>query len=153
MKFAYIAPALLGLPLAFAGDEPLTNTTLQAMIEGLGYTTKNIATDPAKSSLWEFTVKTTAFNVPMSAEISPSGNYVWVTVNLGAQPKENASLVGLLKANSSIQPSFFYFTTKTENLKLAHPIDNRNISPAILKRVIDKVVKDVDSNASVWQAK
>jgi len=141
------AVATLSYPFFFA-DDPLTPDSLNNMIKGLGYETKNINTD-AKPK-YEFTCKTQKFNIPISGEVSPSGNYVWLTINLGAVSKDTSKHLPLLSANADIQPSFFY-VTKKDSLMLASPIDNRGISAAVLKRVVEKMIKDVDNTATLWQ--
>jgi hypothetical protein len=55
----------------------------------------------------------------------------------------------LLRENFNIQPTFFYVTTK-DNLFAAQAIDNRNISPAVFNRCVQKLVTDIESTAKVW---
>lgn len=139
-------PVLIG----FAEPDQLDYPKLKTMISNLGYTVKEIGTEVGKEKA-QIDIKTEAFNIPMGAEISPSRNYVWMTVNLGSNPSADQSKA-LLRQNASIQPSFFYLT-KEDRLMLALPIDNRSITPDVMKRVIDKIAKDVASTSKDWQAK
>ena len=154
MKAGYLTCLIaFGLPvLAGVGvgqDEPkqLDAAGLKSMIEGLGYEVKDLVTDPGKEK-YEFVVKTNGFNVPLGGEISPSKNYIWLTANLGAV-KTSTKYEELLRANSAIQPSFFY-VTKSNYLMIALAIENRGVTPSWLKKGIDKVGNDVEAQASVW---
>ncbi len=139
-------PVLIG----FAEPDQLDYPKLKTMISNLGYTVKDIGTEVGKEKA-QIDVKTDAFNIPVGAEISPSKNYVWLTVHLGSNPTGD-QFKALLRQNGSVQPSFFYLT-KDDRLMLAHPIDNRSITPDVMKRVVDKVVKDVGNTSKDWQAK
>ena len=121
---------------------------LKKLIEGLGYEVKDLNTDPGKEK-FEFQTKTANFNVPVAAELSPSKNYVWLTINLGTNSPTKKH-EQLLKENANIQPSFFYITSKN-NLMLAAPMDNREISAAILKRCLEKLINDVDKTSATWK--
>ncbi len=151
-RLIFLGTAALALPLlvGFSQSDQLDYPKLKTMLTNLGYTTKDIGTEVGKEKA-QIDIKTEAFNIPMGAEISPSKNYVWITVNLGANPTADQSKA-LLRQNATIQPSFFYLT-KDEKLMLGHPIDNRSITPDVMKRIIDKLAKDVDSSAKDWQAK
>lgn len=121
---------------------------LKAMVEGLGYEVKVMNTEPGKEK-FEIPTKTANFNVPVAAEISPSKNYIWLTVNLGTNSPTKKH-EQLLKENANIQPSFFYITSKG-SLMMAQPLDNRELTPAIMKRCLDKIVNDVDKTSASWK--
>lgn len=136
--------ALSSSQVASRQDEGKWDTArLQSALTELGYETKELS-----SSKWEFTVKTTGFNIPIGAEISPSGNYLWLTVFLGKEPTEAKSLV-LLKKNGSIQPSFFYVTEKG-SLMMAIACENRALTNVALRRSIEKLRDDVDKTSEAW---
>lgn len=128
--------------------EKLTAESLKKMAEGLGFELKTLNTETGKEK-YEIPVKTATLNIPVGAEISSSTNYIWLTVNLG--PNSSAKKhEEMLKSNGSIQPCFFYVSSKGA-LLMAEPIDNRGITPAILKRCLDKLVADVDKTTAIWQ--
>lgn len=151
-KLIFLGTAVLALPLlvGFSQSEQLDYPKLKTMITNLGYTVKDIGTEVGKEKA-QIDITTEAFNIPMGAEVSPSKNYVWMTVNLGSNPSAEQAKA-LLRQNATIQPSFFYLT-KDDRIMLAHPIDNRSITPDVMKRIIDKLAKDVGSTAKDWQAK
>jgi hypothetical protein len=131
------------------GEEPvrLSADDLKTMLTNLGHDLKQINKDVDKEK-WEFAVKTASFNVPVGAEVSPSKQFIWLTVSLGPitdkqDPKE------LLRLNGRIQPTQAYLSAK-DVLMLAFAIENRSDTPALMKSRIEKLTVDVEKSASVW---
>lgn len=141
-------PVLAGILVTQDAEKPLEPDALKTMIEGLGYEVKVLSAEAGKEK-FEFLVKTDAFNVPMAAEITPSKNYIWLTANLG-KSGEKANYEGLMKANGIVQPVQFY-VTKSGTLMVGLPIENHGVTPAWMKKGVEKVAADVSSQASVWQ--
>jgi hypothetical protein len=149
---AVLTPALL----AFAPppvQSPLDAASLKAMLEGLGHNPKPINSEPGKEK-FEVVMKTTELTVPVGVEISPSGNIIWLTVNVGAAPAGDkataARFADLLRSNAKTQPSFFYITTNNL-LMFAVPVENRAVAPAVLKRWMDKLAEDTQKTRSLWE--
>ncbi len=147
---AVAAGVSVGMTLAPAkqdGDK-LTAATLKNMLSGMGYELKTLNAEEGKEK-YEIPLKSANLNIPVAAELSPSGNYIWFTVNLGmnSSTKKHEEL---LKENFNIQPTFFYITAKG-NLMAAEAVDNRAVSASVFKRVLDKIVLDVDKTSKVWQ--
>lgn len=150
---------IFGLPLA-AGllfavapsfqETKLDHAKLKTLVSGLGYEVKDLS-----ESKLEFTVKTEGLNIPLGAEISPSGRYIWLTAFLGPSgPGTELDKVSgqLLRANGKVQPTFFYVTSK-DNLMAAFATENRNVEASHLKLAIDKLSKDLDSTRDIWLIK
>lgn len=129
----------------------ITPPELKSTIEGLGYEVKVLNSEVGKEK-FEFTLKTEGFNVPVGAEISPSKNYVWFTVFLGKPPTDVSKHTALLKRNQKVQPNFFYITESAGNLMMGIGVDNRGITAKDIKRVTDKLAKDVGDSAPDWQS-
>lgn len=136
-------------PAVFLQATVLEPADLQKMVDGMGYTTKMLNEEKGKEK-FEFTIKAEGFDVPIAAEVSPSKNYVWFTVLLGKASEDGAKNTALLKENFKIQPDFFYITEKG-NLMMGIAVDNRGVSPAVIKRVTDKLSEDVSKTSKVWQ--
>lgn len=123
---------------------------LREMLVQLGYEVRDISKDAGKEK-YEVTFKTDGFNVPIGYEISPSLNYIWLTVNLGDAPKSgNDKTLQLLKQNGKIQPSFFYITD-SGRLMMAIAVENRGLTNAILKARSEAVSENVEKTSKVWQ--
>lgn len=144
-----LGAALLTSNSAVAGgnQDKLNGASLKTMIEGLGYETKALNEEAGKEK-YEFKINKAGFDIPIAAEVSPSTNYVWLTVFLGAV-KPTHKFEELLKQNTKIQPSQFYITSKG-SLMVGIALDNRQINPAVLRRNIDKVSEDVSGSSTLW---
>ena len=142
---------LFFIPLVGNGQncEPLNTAQLKKMLTELGYTTKDLETKPGKE---KYEVKHTlrAFDVPVGYEISPSTNFIWLTVMLGKHKTDTSYSFALLKHNAKIQPCFFYITA-SGNLMMGLAVENRGVTNAILRKHTDKILNDVIDNAAVWK--
>lgn len=129
--------------------QQLSALQLKDMITGLPYEVKALNEEPGKEK-YEFKVTTGEFDVPIAAEISPSRNYIWLTVYLGDAPKpDSPKCHALLQRNFRVQPCQFYITERGA-LMLGMAMENRGVTPAILSRTIKKVSEDVAGTADVW---
>jgi len=132
---------------ASATDDKIDAAQLKSMIEGLGYETKALNAEVGKEK-YTFTVKLSDYDVPIAAELSASTTYVWLTVFLGAS-KPTAKFEDMLKRNYQIQPCQFYITTKG-SLMMGVAIDNRQITPAVLKRNVDMLAENTTKSHEIW---
>ena len=128
---------------------PMDRPTLKKMIGELGYEVRDLESTPGKEK-YEVTISKQGFNVPMAYEISPSTNYIWITVFLGKAPAAgDTTNASLLHQNFIIQPCQFYVTDKG-NLMMGLAIENRGVSNAILKRLSDMVSDKVVQTSTYW---
>ena len=128
-----------------AQTEQLDTAGLRQLFSDLGYTLKDLDKDLGK---FEFTVQSTEVEIPIAAEISTSKNYIWLTVNLGKN-RPSLNHEELLKQNFIIQPDFFYITTKG-NMMMGTAMVNRSLRPADVRRIVEKLLRDVQSTRPVW---
>jgi hypothetical protein len=154
-KFRSVALAAVAggamFPVVFSQDDQITAPRLKEMVTNLGFEVKPLNEEPGKEK-YEFTVKTSDFDVPIAAEISGSKNYVWLTVYLGDAPKaDSPKCHALLSRNFKVQPSQFYITEKGA-LMLGFAMENRGITPVVFKRTYTKLSDDVVKTADIWNA-
>lgn len=149
VRAAIAVCVLAALPMTAAAD-PLTYPALKTMVEGMGYTPNELSktTDEPK---FEVTITTTGFNVPIGFEITKSGRYIWCTAYLGKSTLNGERALALLKRGPTVQPTSFWLTS-SDDLKIGIAIDNRDVTPAHLKFIIEKLAADVGSTADIWQA-
>ena len=122
---------------------------LRDMLVQLGYDVKDIVKDAGKEK-YSVTVTKEGLDIPIGYEISPSGSYIWLTVNLGDAPKEGSEkTLNLLKQNAKIQPTFFYITD-SGRLMCALPIDNRGVTNAILRTRSETISDNVAKTNEYW---
>jgi hypothetical protein len=130
--------------------DPITRPQLKEKLEQMGFVVKTITQEAGKEK-YSVDHPGTGFNVPIGYEISPSTNFIWLTVNLGkAEDLTPEKSEEMIKENGKIQPSFFYITS-TGLIMMAVAVENRGITAAILRRHIDKLVADVSKTSAVWQ--
>ena len=146
LLFAGLLPALANAQSC----DPLDARQLKDMLTQMGYTVKELNTESGKEK-YEVMIKTSSFNVPVAYEISASKNFIWLTAHLGS-PKDEYSTTNaaLLKQNGKIQPCQFYITEKGK-LMMGLAVENRGITPAIMRRHTDKFTGDVNNTSSYWQ--
>ncbi len=131
------------------GHEKLNGSLLKSMVEELGYKVKVLNAEAGKEK-YEIAFTKHDLDIPVALEISASKNYCWLTVFLGTAPKAPSDkFETLLKENFNCQPSFFYITAKG-NLMMGIPMENRYISPANMKRNIEKLSDDVGKTKAIW---
>jgi len=139
-----------GVPTSTSQDcGPINQTKLKDLLIQMGYTPKDIVTTPGKEK-YEIKITTGGLDVPMGLEISPSTNYIWLTVNLGNAPADSLKYFKFIKQNSKIQPALFY-VTDSGRLMMGLPVDNRGINNALLKRYTDFIAGKVADTKSYWQ--
>ena len=128
---------------------PINQTQLKEILVQLGYTPKDIISTPGKEK-YEIKLNRGGLDVPMGLEISPSTNYIWLTVFLGKAPSDSSKYFKLLKHNSKIQPALFY-VTDSGNLMMGLPVDNRGINNALLKRYTEFIAGKIADTKDTWQ--
>lgn len=147
LSCAALAGALMFAPLSAAAD-PLTYPALKTMVENMGYTPKELGSED--SPKFEATVVTADFNVPIGFEVTKSGRYIWTTASLGDSKLDGERALSLLKRGQEIQPTQFWINSKGV-LMIGLAIDNREITPAHIKFVMEKLSADLGKMKDIWQ--
>jgi hypothetical protein len=128
----------------------LTRPQLKEKLQQMGFDVKTLSDKPGEEK-YSVDHPGSVFNVPVGYEISPSTNFIWLTVFLGkADSLDGEKSLSILKENGNIQPSFFYITAKG-NLMMGVGIENRGVTEAILRRHINKLVADVSKTSETWR--
>jgi hypothetical protein len=160
-KFLPVLVPLFALVALFAvvgfgfvqSEEKLDAPEVNKMVNGLGFETKIINSEVGKEK-YEFTITRGGLDIPIAAEVSASKNFIWLTVFFGEAPKaaeaSGVKMHTLLNWNFKVQPCQFYITDKG-NLMLAIAIENRNVTPLIMKRWVEKLVDDAVRSQDAWK--
>jgi len=143
--------ACMGLQASAQDCGPINSTKLKELLTGMGFTVKNI-NEAGKADKFEIKNSSEGLDIPTGYEISPSTNYIWLTVFLGKANYVDSCErnTNLLKQNAAIQPCLFYITAKG-NLMMGLPLENRAITAAVLKRCNDFISKRVGETKYYWQ--
>ena len=125
----------------------LSADDLSTMTQALGYTT----TKNDKS----VTINYDEDNWKMSIDVdlSTDKTKVWLITYLVKTPfkYDSDDYQKLLKANNDIGPCAFCLSDTWLTMDLA--LDNRNVTPAIMRREINYIVKQVKTTESTWTKK
>ena len=144
-NFAQSSPT----PASGSDCGPIDQARLKELLVQLGHTVKDIVTTPGKEK-YEIKVNKGGLDVPMGLEISPSTNYIWLTVFLGKATSDSSKYFQYIKQNSKIQPALFY-VTDSGNLMMGLPVDNRGLTNALLKRYTEFIAGKVADTKDSWQ--
>ena len=146
-----------------AQGQKLNAKQLRSTLTQLGYEVKDLNTKEGEEK-YEVKITREGYDVFVAYEISPSTNYIWLTVLLGdfkVATSEDMSksiadtikkyelAVAMLKENSKIQPTNFYISSNGK-LMLGLAIDNRAVDNAMLRTKSEKICADVVSSAALW---
>jgi len=129
--------------------ENLTDESLKQMLIGLGYEPKPLT----KGYLMAIKQDTWTLNV----QAVLSGNKERLGLNANAGKVDDPEAVPaadwrkLLVSNGEIEPTMFYFDNEQKKLYLHRVIDNRGITPVILRQEIDRFCKHIRDTGDLWK--
>lgn len=136
--------------VGFVQSQAIDRKQLRDMLVQLGYEVTDVVKDAGKEK-YSAKFSNDGLDIPVGYEISPSGSYVWLTVNLGEAPTTaTQKSFDLLKQNAKVQPTFFYIT-ESGRLMAALAVENRGITNAILKTRSETIAANVGKTKDVWQ--
>jgi hypothetical protein len=146
---------LVGAPAAKAA--PLTDDTLKAMLENLGYSV-TVTGDKAPR---HFKVQESApvssldFTITFDLSSAKDATMLWIYSALyeipADKPASSNALLALLAKNDEIGPIFFSYNTDNKLLYLNAPTANADITPVVLRQKIKNFIGKMDSTYSLWK--
>jgi hypothetical protein len=135
---------------------PLTDDTLKAMLENLGYTVDVSGDKPPL----RFKVPESApdgsfdFTITVERSTDKDGRTLWIYTALFEIPKDkpvaSSRLLALLAKSDEIGPMFFSYNDKNRLLYLNDPIPNRDITPASLRQTLKTLISTMVSTHDLW---
>ena len=138
---------------------PLTDDTLKAMLENLGYTV-TVTGDKAPR---HFKVDESApinsldFTITFDLSSAKDATVLWIYAGLyeipAGKPAPSSALLALLAKNDEIGPIFFSYNADNKLLYLNAPTANVDITPAVLRQKIKTFITRMDSTYSLWNVK
>lgn len=129
-------------------DAKIDDAGLKTMLTNLGYEVKEPGTNT-----FEVSMSTAGLNIPTRAFISKSKTKLWLSVALmqkeGVAKLTRDDLQTILEKNVDVGPCHFMIENGWLKLKMA--LDNRGITPAVLRSELDYLAARVGDSKSVWQ--
>ena len=131
-----------------AAPGALVDDSLRKMLDGMGYEPK------ALSKGFLIAIKRDTWTINIQVVISPNGEKIGINSNLGIVENPDAVTAAqwksLLAANADIDPSAFYFDATQKKLYLHRSLDNRGITPAILRQQVENFCGNMVDTSALW---
>lgn len=144
-------------PPADAGSKaeaggPIAEEDLPKMLQNMGYEAEKV-----DEGVYRVVIEQDSWTFYIRFSLSTdSKQRLWMTSSFGEikdwQKMAPAPLMALLVANDRIGPAHFYVTVSGDvrRLNAARAVDNRGITPAILRRELDKFLTNIRDTAEQW---
>jgi hypothetical protein len=126
----------------------ITKSNLKSTLENMGFETKDLGADTYQITINQGSV------VPMSVSLSTDESRIWLITFFGDRVLANLAsdkLVKLLQSNFNTGVSFF--ALNGNKLEMLHPIENRNITPVLLRKEIESQARSVGNTTALWNDK
>ncbi|MGE5202803.1 MAG: hypothetical protein ACM3O6_12150 [Acidobacteriota bacterium] len=127
----------------------LTKECLPQTLKSLG-----LAFQPTSIG-YEVTIKQGTWNFYVQIVLSSDGTKVGFNSNLGDVDEQKISAgqwMALLAANKDYDPSVFFYDAARKRLYIHRSLDNRNMTPVVLRTQIDAFLKDIRESEKAWSA-
>ena len=144
---------------AAAKAAPLTDDTLKAMLENLGYTVTVTGDKPPRHFKVDESAPVNSLDFTITFDLSSAqdATVLWIYAGLyeipAGKPAPSSALLALLAKNDEIGPIFFSYNTDNKLLYLNAPTANVDITPAVLRQKIKTFIGRMDSTYSLWNVK
>jgi hypothetical protein len=156
MKSRTILAALLMLALITAiptrghsqNGITVTNSNLKTTLENMGFEAKELS-----ANNYEISVNL-SYKVYMAVALSPDESRIWLTTffyDKSLSTYSSEKLIKLLQSNWTTGVSFF--ALDSTKLKMTRPIENRNVTPVLLRKEIENHARNVESTEALWNDK
>src|SRR4029079_914159 len=154
-----VAMGLFFAGAAVAKAAPLTDDTLKAMLENLGYQVTVTGDKPPRHFKVDesATIKSIDFTITFDLSSEKDATTLWIYAALyeipADKPAPSSALLALLAKNDEIGPTFFSYATSNKLLYLNAPTANVDITPVVLRQKINNFIGKMDSTYSLWNVK
>lgn len=138
---------LLCSAIAWAEPTVLDLKDLRKQFESMGHKITDIS-----DTKFSFPMSRDSLDITVGVEVSPSKNYVWYTINLGAfkESADKTKAHQLLVLNGKIQPNQCYLSSK-DLVMLGHAMENRDLTLAMLNTRLENMLKWVPEAYKISQ--
>ena len=154
-----VAMGLFMAGAAVAKAAPLTDDTLKAMLENLGYQVTVTGDKPPRHFKVDESapINTIDFTITFDLSSEKDATTLWIYAALyeipADKPAPSSALLALLAKNDEIGPIFFSYNADNKLLYLNAPTANVDITPVVLRQKIRNFITKMDSTYSLWNVK
>ena len=124
--------------------------------DSLKQTLDNMGLEPKKLSKgYLLAIKQDTWTINLQVVLSLDNRKVGLNANLGKVDDPSAvpasQWMDLLVSNGDIDPSAFYFDKEQKKLYLHRSLDNRALTPAVLRKEIENFAANVRQTEALWK--
>jgi len=132
-----------------ATEGQLNDDSLGKMLDSMGYEPKKL------SKGWLIAIKRDTWTFNIQLVCSKDLTKVGINANLGAVKNPDAITASqwkeLLISNSNIDPSCFYFDNDLKKLYMHRTMDNRGLTPSIIRVQVDNFCVNLKDTSELWK--
>lgn len=152
-RFRWPLALLLLVTLALGGWQSvesgtLDDASLKTMLSGLGYEVKEPGT-----STYEIPMSASGLNIPTRVFLSKGKTKIWLSVALltkeAVDKLTRDDLQKILEANVDAGPCHFMIEKGWLKMKVA--LDNRAVTPAVMRLELDYLAARIGDSKPIWQ--
>ncbi len=126
----------------------VTNGNLRNFLENMGFEVNDLGNN-------NFEIFTNlGYKVYMTVALSTDESRIWLTTFFGEKVLSNYTadkLIKMLQSNWNTGVSFF--ALDGTKLKMTRPVENRNVTPVLLRKEIENQARNVQNTESMWNDK
>jgi hypothetical protein len=127
----------------------LTDDGLRQMLDTMGYEPK------ALSKGYLIAVKDGTWTLNVQLVLSENKSKLGLNANAGIVENPDAVTAAewraLLISNGDIEPTIFYYDAEKKKLYIHRVLDNRGLTPAVLRKEIETFCGNIKSTADLWK--
>ena len=127
----------------------LTESALGQMLEDMGYEPKKLKQG------YLVAIKQDAWTYYVQLVLSPNREKIGLKATMGIVDDPTSIPAGqwlnLLSGNTDIAPSFFYFNKTNNTLYMHRIIDNRVVTPALIRQQVDAFCANIKDTSELWK--
>ena len=139
-------------PQPMPANGELTTDTLKTMLTNLGYEFTDEKLE--KTSVIHVKVDHGGLTYQLNITLSTDHTKLWIYTQLATVPTgmemPQPRLLKLLELNDKMGPSFFSYYPKLRNVYLSRPLDNRGVTPVLLRAEIMSLLNGCQQTQEDW---
>jgi hypothetical protein len=135
---------------------PLTLEALKNMLDQMGYEYEEGKDDKGQVRNYTVTIARDSWTFVITLSVSGNQELVWLFAPLkklnDTEQVPSSILLKMLSVNGDQGPPMFEFNERTNRFALSMPLLNRGVTPAILRKSLDRLTTQIRGTESLWNA-
>ena len=148
-------PSGPAIPQAAAPAQGLTDASLEKMLRDMGYDPKSSKSQDGKRTYYRVIIEEETFRFVVDLSLDRERMRVWLSAPLPQVASTESVAVErlwkLLESNDDISPASFSFDKSRKRFYLNMAIDNRDITPVVLRRELSYFMRTIQQTHALWK--